>query len=130
MTTFEQMVDAYVKLRDKKKELNDAHAQKLAPLVQMMDQLEGLMLSKLQETGQENAKTKAGTVYKAKETSVTIADKEAFRRHVIDGELWELLDWKANKTAVGELIDNEEDPPPGVNYSSRITVGVRRANGT
>jgi hypothetical protein len=129
MKTFEDMVDAYVRLRDKKKALDDAHKEMLKPYVEAMEQLEGVMLAKLNETGQENAKTKAGTVYKSTEVNVSIADKDAFRRHVIGGELWDLLDWKANKTAVKDIVEEAQEPPPGVNYSSRIVVGVRRANG-
>lgn len=123
---FEQMVGAYVALRDKKKELDDAHKVKMAPLHEAMEQLEGGMLAMLNSTGQENAKTKAGTVFKTTEVSATIADKDVFRRHVIGGELWDLLDWKANKTAVRDVVDDTGEAPPGINYSTRQVVGVRR----
>lgn len=120
------MVGAYVQLRDKKQELDKEHIGKVAPYVEAMGKLEQAMLSMLNDTGQENAKTKAGTVYKSTEVSVSIADKDLFRRHVVGGELWDLIDWKASKTSVRDIVDETGEPPPGVNYSTRITVGVRR----
>lgn len=123
------MIDNYVKLRDKKKECDDAHSQRMAPLVAAMDQLEGAMLTMLNDTGQDSAKTAAGTVYRTTKQSASIADKDAFMRHVIGTEAWEFLDAKANVTAVAKTIEDTGEPPPGVNWSSRVIVGVRRANG-
>ena len=46
---------------------------------------------------------------------------------VIANAAWDLLDRKANVTAVEEFIKSKAAPPPGVNYSSTFVAGVRRA---
>ncbi len=123
---FEERVSQYVKLRDIKKRLDDEHKAKLKPINEAMETLEGMMLTMLQTTGQDSAATQAGTVYKTTKRSATIADGDAFRRHVIGTEAWELIDWRANAPAVSDYVEANKDAPPGVNYSTRIEVGVRR----
>lgn len=127
---FEKMVDTYVRLRDKKKEMDEAHAKRLEPLVTAMEQLEQAMLSKLNDTGQDSAKTAAGTVYKTTKQSAPVADKAAFMRYIIGSEGWDFLDVKANVTAVAKAVEENGEPPPGVNWNTRVAVGVRRANGS
>jgi hypothetical protein len=61
-----------------------------------------------------------------KEKSATIADGEMFRGYVTDNALFDLVDWKANATAVAAHIDEHKVPPPGVNYTTTFVVGVRR----
>ena len=57
---------------------------------------------------------------------MTIADGREFRRHVIGGEQWDLADWRANKTAVNDLVEQGEPLPPGINRSAFYKVGIRR----
>jgi len=45
---------------------------------------------------------------------------------VIGSEAWDLLDRKANVTAVSDFIEENNAPPPGVNFSTTYVVGVRR----
>lgn len=130
-TTFEAMAEQYVRLRDTIKEADRVHAEKLAPAKEYMDKLEAAMLDKLQTTGQDSAKTKAGTIYRSTRKSATIADGAAFREFVINDQEFDLVDWRANANAVAEWIDNTGNgqSPPGVNYSTMVTVGVRRPTG-
>lgn len=126
-TSIDAMVDQYVKLRDRIKEAEDAHKAKLAPAKEYLEQLNGALLAKLNELGLENAKTKFGTAHKITKQSATIADAQAFRTFVITEGAFDLVDWRANAKAVSDFIDeNEGDMPPGVNYSTFTTAGVRR----
>jgi hypothetical protein len=128
--SFETMVAQYVQLRDVIKAHNDAHKAKMKPFNEALDQLGTMMLQNLTSTGQQRAGTKAGTVYVTDDISATIADKEAFRRHVIGSQNWDLIDWKANKSAIRSIVMDEGlEPPPGINFSRQLTVGVRRGNG-
>jgi hypothetical protein len=60
-------------------------------------------------------------------SSVTTADGAEFRRHVIGLEAWDLADWKPNKTAIEELVENGEPLPPGVNRSTTWKIHVNKA---
>jgi hypothetical protein len=47
-------------------------------------------------------------------------------KYVIDNNLFDLLDRKANVTAVKDHVKEKGALPPGVNLSAIETVGVRR----
>lgn len=93
-----------------------------------MVELEAILLSRLNDLGVDSIATKGvGTVYKKFNTSVTVSDASEFRRHVIGLEAWELIDWRANKTAIEELVSNDEMLPPGISRSGHYTVGIRKS---
>jgi len=124
--TIDQKVERYIKLRDRLKEADDAHKARTKTAREYLETLEGLMLLELQQMGADKVGTPAGTVYRTVKKSATIADGAEFRSFVIGGELWDLVDWKANVTATAEFIEEHNAPPPGINYSTRLEVGVRR----
>jgi hypothetical protein len=47
-------------------------------------------------------------------------------RYVIANQKFELLDRRANVTAVKEFVKENKEQPPGCNLSAVETVGVRR----
>jgi hypothetical protein len=121
-------IDQYIKLRDKIKELDDAHKAKMKPYMEALETMNNALLDHLNRIGTDSTTAKGiGTVYRTKRVTATLADPEEFRRHVIGSEAWDLIDWRANKTAVTAHIDEHELPPPGVNYSVTYVAGVRRS---
>jgi hypothetical protein len=128
MKDMENLVSSYVALRDAIRNKDAEYKKIMRPYRERLDELNGIILGKLNEIGADNVRTGAGTAYRKVERSVTIADKIAFQRHVIGSEAWELLDWRANSTAVAALVDEGLNPPPGVNYSTTMNVGIRRAS--
>jgi hypothetical protein len=51
----------------------------------------------------------------------------AFWTYVVSQGDFDMVDKKANPTAVAEYIEKNKSPPPGVNFSVMETIGVRRA---
>jgi hypothetical protein len=49
-----------------------------------------------------------------------------FWEYVLSNGLFDLVDKRANAPAVTEHIQKHGTPPPGINYSTMITLGVRR----
>jgi hypothetical protein len=123
----DELVAQYVKLRDKLKEADDAHKEKTKTARAYLEQLNGKLLDRLNELGGESVKTASGTAYRTTRRTATIADGGTFRAYVIDNEQYDLVDWRANAVAVGDYIAEHEAPPPGVNFSTAFTVGVRRS---
>lgn len=119
--------DQYVKLRDHIKELDDAHKAKMKPYRETLDELNLVLLGYLNEIGVSNAKTESGTVYKTEKKSVTIADMTVFWDFVKSSEEWDMIDKKANVTAVGDYLKENNALPPGLNMTTTNVVGVRRA---
>lgn len=122
-----QLVDQYVKLRDKIKVADDAHKTKLKPAREYLALLESKLMDQLNQIGGDSVKTPHGTAYRTTRRSATIADGKVFRDYVIANAEFDLVDWKANATAVDDHIKNNQVPPPGVNFVTAFTVGVRRA---
>lgn len=120
-------VEKYISLRDLIKRQDDAHKEAMRPLRDQLDTLNAALLGQLISVGTESARCEAGTVYKTKKQSASIADGDLFMTTVIEKGLFELLDRKANVTAVADYIDEHNgSPPPGVNYSVTYVAGVRR----
>jgi hypothetical protein len=123
----DELVAAMVKVRDKLKEADDAHKAKTAEARSLKERLESKLLERLNDLGGESVKTKHGTVYRTTRRSASIADGDAFRQFVIGNEAFDLVDWRANANSVDDYIKTEGAPPPGVNFTTAFTVGVRRA---
>lgn len=124
---FEILVEQYVRLRDTLKKADEDHKKKTSAAREYRDQLEAKLLAKLNEAGGDSVKTKEGTVYRTTRRSASVTDGDTFRQFIIEGELFDLVDWKANAPAVADYIEEHEAPPPGINFTTTFTVGVRRA---
>ena len=125
--SIEELVSQVVSVRDKIKEADDLHKTKTLAARTYKDQLEAKLLERLNELGGDSIKTSAGTVYRSSRQSATIADGGVFREYVVQNAAFDLVDWRANATAIGDFIKQETTPPPGVNYSIAYTVNVRRS---
>ena len=123
----EELVEKYVKLRDRIKAADDAHKAKLAPAKEYLEGLNNQILAQLNAIGGESIRTASGTAYRTAKKSATIADGAVFRNFVIEGERWDLVDWRANSPAVTDFITDHKTPPPGINYTTTFIVGVRRS---
>lgn len=120
-------VGQYVQLRDTIKKLDEEHKKKMAPYREALDNLNSVMLDHLNQIGGDNVKTEAGTVYRTTKRAASLADKTAFWAYVVATGDFDLIDVKANVTAVTEHVDTKGAPPPGVSLSSTSVVGVRRS---
>ena len=121
------LIEEYIELRDLKDQFKKNFEAKCKELYgDRMEEIETLMLNALNQMGVESLASNNGTAFKKIATSVTIADAREFRRHVIGGEHWDLIDWRANKTAVNDLVDRGEAIPPGVNRNAIYVVQFRR----
>lgn len=122
-----QIVDSYIKIRDKKKALEAEQKEALKPYNDALEQLEARALEILNQSGVESMKTSAGTVYLSTRTSATIADRSAFMQYIEANGAFELLDVRANKTAVEEYLAEHQDLPPGVSVKAVSAANFRRS---
>lgn len=121
------MVEEYIQLRDAKRLADETYAEFVKTNYgDKMQALEVQLLDTLNKLGVDSLSSGAGTVYRKLSTSVTVADARDFRKYVTEGENWDLIDWRANKTAVNDLVEAGQPVPPGINRSSFYSVGIRR----
>ena len=123
----EMRVGQYVRLRDKIKELDDAHKEAMKPYREMIEALGNMLLDHLNNVNAESIKTEAGTFYKTTKKTATLEDPEAFMRWIIANNMFEMLDRKANVKAVDDYIQANKSLPPGVKFTERLDVNVRRS---
>jgi hypothetical protein len=129
MIDMEALVAEYIVLRDTKKEKTEAFKIAMQEEIQSrMDAIEGEILDFMNKTNQKNAKTAYGTASRVEDVSATIADAAEFRHYVVGSEAWEMIDWRANKTAVKEIVEATGAPPPGVNFVRNYKIQVRKAS--
>lgn len=124
---FDKRVSQYLALRNKIAVMKEEFEAKLEPFGKALVQLNGMLLEHLNTVGGESVRTASGTVYRSIKKSASLADPDAFMKFVIDNHQWELLDRKANVTAVEDFLAEHHNPPPGVNFSQVFQANVRRA---
>ena len=123
---FDKFVEKFVRLRDKISELEGKQKEEIAPYKDMLEKLSGIMLEHLNQISADSVRTSAGTVSRLSKHTATIADMSAFWTWVVTQGNFDFIDKKANAVAVREFIEEHKTPVPGVNFSTRQTVGVRR----
>lgn len=125
-------VEQFVAVRSRRRELKQRFVEQDAPLAEAQNLLSAEILRYLHDSGQQNTKI-AGTGHLAfitEKASAALADPHAFMEYVKQHQAFDLLDRKANVTAVKDFIKaHEGNPPPGVNYSVFQTVNVRTGKG-
>lgn len=124
---FEKRTGQYVAVRDKIKEITERHSEELKPFVELQNQLTAWFTEELDRVGAKSVKTEQGTVYQSTRYSAALNDPKAFMDYVITNNAFDLLDRKANSTAVRDFIEQHKSEPPGCRLSAIRTVGVRRA---
>jgi len=122
---FETRIRQYRFVRDEIKKLDEEHESFMKERRALLSWLGSDLLNMLNATGQDSAKTQSGTAYITTQVSATLRDAEEFRRFVIDGQRWEMIDWRANKSAVKDWVAEHQNEPPGVAYNPVRVVGVR-----
>ena len=127
MIDINEIVEKYIKLRDLKAKLDGEHKDRLAPITAAMTKAEGAILALFDQLGVDSAGTAAGTAYRSTKTSATVADMDAFLDFVRANEAWHMLERRVAKTQVDEYVAANNDLPPGINYSSVVSINVRRA---
>lgn len=125
----DQLIEKYVQVRDKKAELKKAYEEQARKFDAALEKMEGMILQIFDETGQDSAKTQFGTAYVSTRASATVADREAFLGWVLQdpAERTIFLENRVSKVAVEQYKGVHDDLPPGINWSSILTVGVRRS---
>ena len=124
----EQMIDAYIRLRDRRAQRKAAYLAEDESDKQYMEKIEALFLKSLNEEGLTSKSCKGvGTAYITTKTSVTTADREAFMNFIRDGDMWQLLEVRPAKAAVEEYVSANEELPPGVNMRREMAVNIQRA---
>lgn len=124
--TPDKAIEVFIKIRDEITARKKAFDESIADLKEQQTSLEVYLKAHLNETGADSIKTKAGTAFKTTKEKVSVADWPDFFAFVKDEERWEFLKHDVVKSAVKDYLEENDDLPPGVGYSTSVEVQVRR----
>jgi hypothetical protein len=124
--TVDQVVARYIQIRDDLKTMDERHKAERAPLVETQNLLTEWIMKHLETTGSTAVKTNHGTCYQSTRYTASLADADAFMKFVTENQMFDLLDRRANSTAVRDYVEEHKSLPPGCNLSAIRTIGVRR----
>jgi len=127
MTTIDQVIGGYVKLRTQRDALKKQQAADMAPINDAMFKLQVWLQKQLQETGQTSAKTEAGTAFLQTDTTVAIDDWESTIAFIKENDLFSMLERRVSKSVVTDYIESTQQIPPGLSIKSEISCHIRKA---
>lgn len=127
MATVNDLVEKYIKLRDKKAALKAEFTKKTEKLDEVTDQIEGILLSLFKQQGLSSVKTPDGTAYTSHRVSAKVEDWDAALAFIKKNKLWHMLERRVGKEAVAQYNEEHGQLPPGVSMTEEITVNIRRS---
>lgn len=125
-TRADELTAKYIKLRDFHAKKKAEFDEQLGKIKSIMEQIEMDMMTFLNQTGQESSKSTSGTFFKKSTTSARVADRDIFLQFVIDHDALNFLENRVNDTAVAEYVAVHGTVPPGVDVTTKVSVGVNR----
>lgn len=127
MATMDQVLAAYLKLRQHKEEIVKRHKEEMAPITDQLNKLLAWTHHQLNSQGQKNARVDSGTAFLQTDTSVTVQDWDTVIAFIKERGLFEMLERRVSKGVVQEYIESTGEIPPGVKVSSEISCHIRKS---
>lgn len=141
------LTKVYLSIRNKKKDLETAAKEKMAPLSEAMSMVENHLLAKFTELGVDNVKTPYGTPYTTTTTTISVADADVFQKfvltqafngltlqphvrdaiikHLLDSGALALMETRAAKSAVETFTESTKQFPPGLNTRTERKLNIK-----
>jgi hypothetical protein len=126
MTTINDAVAAYMKLRSQKDAIEASVKEDLTKIKTKMDKLEAWLKSEMDKQGLTSVKSKFGTAFLTTTDYANVESWDATLKFIRDNEAYDMLEKRVSKTAVRGYIEQNKVVPPGVNYGTKLEVNVRK----
>lgn len=122
----DDVVSAYMKLRDKKESMEAAVKEQTKAIKEKMNQLEAWLKEKADADGVTSFKTKHGTAFLTTTDYATVADWDAVLNFIRENEAFDMLEKRVSKIAVRGYIESNKAVPAGVNYGTKLEINIRK----
>jgi hypothetical protein len=123
------LVKAYIKMRDKRKELSSSFKDADDHIKEQMEVIEATLLEVCKATGADSIKTALGTVMKGVKTNYWTSDWGSMYEYIKENDSPELLERRVSQSNMKEFLKNNPDKmPKGLNIMSEYSITVRRAS--
>ena len=121
--TYDQLAAVRNKLGYEVKVLED----KVKALKEKREKVDTELLRRFNGEGITSVKTKNGTPYIVTQTSVSVSDKDAFWGWMEEHNSFDFMNVTANKTNVAAYLEEHGSLPPGLNWSARHVIGLKKS---
>ena len=124
----DELVNAYLKIRNKKDELAREFQAKEQELKNDLAQLEQVMLNSCNEVSADSIKTSSGTIIKTLRENYVCSDWGNFKDFVLENEAVELLQQRIHQANFKEFLSSrtEDGLPPGISSMREFSIVVRK----
>lgn len=128
MADINEKIQQYLQLRAYKQTAKKEFDKRMDRVTAAMDRLESDFLACLNDLHSDSVKSASGTAYKITRSSCSVKDRDVFLRYAVRSRNLELLDIRANKKVVKDVLTGGCEVP-GVNFIEVIKIGVRAGGG-
>ena len=122
----DQVISAYLKLRQQKEAVENAAKQEVQAIKDKMTKLESWLLTQANEQSVTSFKTKNGTAFVTTTDYANVADWDAVLNFIRENEAFDMLERRVSKMAVRGYLETRGAVPAGVNYGTKIEINVRK----
>jgi len=124
--TVDQVIATYMKLRDKKSQIEAETKEKVKQVKASMEKLEAWIKEKADQDGVTSFKTKHGTAFLTTTDFAGVENWDDVIEFIKINDAYDMLEKRVSKTAVRGYIKSKNEVPPGINYGTRLDVNVRK----
>ena len=122
----DDVIAAYMKLRDQKAALEAQIKEDVTKIKAKMEKLEAYLKAQMDAQGLSSFKSPHGTAFLTTTDYANVADWDKTLTFILDNGFYEMLEKRVTKTAVREYISNHKAVPPGITYGTKLEVNVRK----
>lgn len=127
MSNVDKWSEQFLGLRELRRKIKETYEAEDKKIRLLQESVESKLLDFLRTNNLVNVKTAAGTVHTTTRYTASLQDADTFMKFVISTGKFELLDRRANATAVRDFVETEKTLPPGCNLSALTSLGFRKA---
>ena len=127
MATVDQVLAAYLELRNQRDDLKKVQAEDMAPINEKMRACQVWVQKQLQSQGLTNFRGSSGIAFLQTDTTVSVKDWDAMFAWIQAQNLWQFLEHRVSKSVVTDYIEATKEVPPGLGISSEVTAHIRKS---
>ena len=105
----DRLVSVYIKIRDKKLELQAALKEQEEELVLKMKAIEIKLLEHCKDNGVESVRTENGTFYRSTKSKYWTSDWEAMGKFILENEVPELLEKRIHQGNMKQFLEDNPE---------------------
>jgi hypothetical protein len=125
--TMEELVKQYRALEADAEALGKEQAEAMRPYTEAMKVIKNFVMLKLDEQGEKNVKTHAGTAYISTGLKPKVDNRDVLLEHVREHDGWGMLDIGVLLDPVKDYLDKSGgEPPPGVTIEYWRRCNIRK----